>query len=92
MLPSSSSRNTIRIVTCVPVMSAPGENEIRNIHVYIRFRQRLFRSLANNTAPEEINEDDLIVAKGEPGICRVVCFSPRHDLTLASLGTEQLEK
>jgi UDPglucose--hexose-1-phosphate uridylyltransferase len=28
---------------------------------------------------------DLLVARAEPGTCRVVCFSPRHDLTLARL-------
>ena len=30
-------------------------------------------------------EDGLLVAEGERGTCRVVCFSPRHDLTLARL-------
>lgn len=29
--------------------------------------------------------DELFVATPERGICRVVCFSPRHDLTLARL-------
>ncbi len=33
----------------------------------------------------KVNESDLIVAEGESGICRVVCFSPRHDLTLAKM-------
>lgn len=37
-------------------------------------------------------EDDggLLVARREPGVCRVVCFSPRHDLTLARLTPRQL--
>ncbi len=30
-------------------------------------------------------EDDLLVAEGEPGTCRVICFSPRHDLTMARM-------
>jgi len=30
-------------------------------------------------------DGDLLVARGEPGRCRVVCFSPRHDLTLAEM-------
>src|SRR5205085_52700 len=25
---------------------------------------------------------DLLIAEGEPGVCRVVCFSPRHDLSI----------
>ena len=28
---------------------------------------------------------DLLRAEGEPGVCRVICFSPRHDLTLAGM-------
>src|SRR3974390_956139 len=27
----------------------------------------------------------LLVAAAEPGVCRVVCFSPRHDLALANM-------
>lgn len=27
----------------------------------------------------------LFIAEGEPGVCRVVCFSPRHDMTLAQM-------
>jgi UDPglucose--hexose-1-phosphate uridylyltransferase len=32
----------------------------------------------------------LLVAAAEAGICRVVCFSPRHDLTLARMSREEL--
>ena len=30
-------------------------------------------------------EDGLLLSEGEAGTCRVVCFSPRHDLTLAQM-------
>lgn len=33
----------------------------------------------------QTNESDLIVAQTERGICRVVCFSPRHDLTISNM-------
>jgi len=33
----------------------------------------------------------LLVAEGEPGICRVICFSLRHDLTLATMPTQEIE-
>ena len=33
----------------------------------------------------------LLVAESEPGICRVICFSPRHDLTLATIPLDQIE-
>ncbi len=36
-------------------------------------------------------EDGLLVAECESGICRVVCFSPHHHLTLARLGQATLE-
>jgi UDPglucose--hexose-1-phosphate uridylyltransferase len=37
-------------------------------------------------SPIDRFEDGLLVAEGEQGTCRVVCFSPRHDLTFARLG------
>jgi UDPglucose--hexose-1-phosphate uridylyltransferase len=41
-----------------------------------------FSALLNETPQGEINEDNLLVAKSESGICRVICFSPNHSLTL----------
>ncbi|PKV63506.1 UDP-glucose--hexose-1-phosphate uridylyltransferase [Pontibacter ramchanderi] len=35
---------------------------------------------------------DLIRAESERGICRVICFSPRHDLTLAEMSTADIRK
>jgi len=32
----------------------------------------------------------LLVAESEPGICRVVCFSPRHDLTLSRMKLDEI--
>ena len=32
------------------------------------------------------------MAEAEPGICRVVCFSPRHDLTIANMDAADLRK
>ena len=39
----------------------------------------------------DVEGKDLLVAEGEQGICRVMCFSPRHDLTLASMSVPQIE-
>ncbi len=43
-----------------------------------------FAALDPNSSLERF-EDGLLVAEGERGTCRVVCFSPRHDLTLAGM-------
>jgi UDPglucose--hexose-1-phosphate uridylyltransferase len=42
--------------------------------------------------PIEKYEDGLLIAEGEPGICRVVCFSPRHDRNLAAMMAEDLRQ
>ena len=34
----------------------------------------------------EVEKSGLLVASAERGICRVVCFSPRHDLTVSRIG------
>jgi UDPglucose--hexose-1-phosphate uridylyltransferase len=34
----------------------------------------------------------LLMAEGETGICRVVCFSPRHDLTLGKMSDEEIRR
>jgi UDPglucose--hexose-1-phosphate uridylyltransferase len=43
-----------------------------------------FAALRPETAAEEY-EDGILIAEAEAGICRVVCFSPRHDLTLSAM-------
>jgi UDPglucose--hexose-1-phosphate uridylyltransferase len=34
----------------------------------------------------------LLAAEGESGVCRVICFSPRHDLTLAKMEVVDIRK
>ena len=36
--------------------------------------------------------DGLLTAEAESGICRVICFSPRHDLTLANMSVDTIHK
>jgi UDPglucose--hexose-1-phosphate uridylyltransferase len=50
-----------------------------------------FSSLIEDIPPFETGESDLLVARSERGICKVVCFSPRHDLTLAEMDIHELE-
>ena len=50
-----------------------------------------FSALAPD-APDKRLDKGLIVAEGESGVCRVVCFSPRHDLTLAMMELSDIER
>src|SRR5579864_4017918 len=52
-----------------------------------------FAALKPGTERERLDVEGLglLVAQGEPGICRVICFSPRHDLTLATMTPEAIE-
>ncbi|HBY60376.1 MAG TPA: galactose-1-phosphate uridylyltransferase [Solibacterales bacterium] len=43
-------------------------------------------------APAEWSDGPLLQAQAEPGICRVVCFSPRHDLTVSQMDAADLRK
>ena len=40
----------------------------------------------------DLQNQGLIVAEAESGVCRVMCFSPRHDLTLSSMEQPAIEE
>ena len=44
-----------------------------------------YPALMPDTPAEETSEAGLLVARGESGVARVICFSPRHDLTMATM-------
>ena len=50
-----------------------------------------FPALKRRAGGEAINESGLIVAEPERGVAKVVCFSPRHDLTLARMSVDEIE-
>lgn len=52
-----------------------------------------FAALKPETAHARIDVDGmgLLVAEAEPGICRVICFSPRHNLTLSTMTLDEIE-
>jgi UDPglucose--hexose-1-phosphate uridylyltransferase len=49
-----------------------------------------YPALLADTPEGHLNANGLLVARSESGICRVVCFSPRHDLTIARMSLEEL--
>ncbi|MGH9969030.1 MAG: UDP-glucose--hexose-1-phosphate uridylyltransferase [Pyrinomonadaceae bacterium] len=51
-----------------------------------------FGALKPDTSGERLDESGLIVAEAERGICRVVCFSPRHDLTISCMSLAEVAR
>jgi UDPglucose--hexose-1-phosphate uridylyltransferase len=51
-----------------------------------------YASLLENTPDGAVNDHDLLIAGSQKGICRVISFSPRHDLTLPQMQTDDIRK
>ena len=51
-----------------------------------------FSSLKPDTSDDDFNDSDLLISKGERGLCKVICFSPRHDLTLPEMELSQIKE
>ncbi|MGD0178548.1 MAG: UDP-glucose--hexose-1-phosphate uridylyltransferase [Terriglobales bacterium] len=51
-----------------------------------------FAALQPDTSPAQVDIEGrgILVAEAESGICRVVCFSPRHDLTLSRMSPSEI--
>ncbi|MGA8267225.1 MAG: galactose-1-phosphate uridylyltransferase, partial [Candidatus Acidiferrales bacterium] len=50
-----------------------------------------FPALLPETPSAIANVENLISAQSAPGVCRVGCFSPRHDLTLSRMNPAEIE-
>ncbi len=44
-----------------------------------------FSALLKDTPDEQYNDENLLLAESERGICKVIAFTPRHDLTLPEM-------
>lgn len=51
-----------------------------------------FSALLADTDKGEYNESDLLKAESERGVCKVIAFSPRHDLTLPEMDVIDIKK
>ena len=49
-----------------------------------------FAALKPNGPHWQVYEEDLLIAHAESGTCRVLCFSPSHDLALAQMQTGEI--
>lgn len=51
-----------------------------------------FAALRPDTPAGQLDEGGVIRAEAERGMCRVVCFSPRHDLTIARMSVAEIAR
>lgn len=51
-----------------------------------------FQALLPNTPKVQVNPHPLLRAETVRGTCRVICFSPRHDLTLAEMEVDDIRR
>jgi UDPglucose--hexose-1-phosphate uridylyltransferase len=51
-----------------------------------------FAALKSDTNKSQHYDAGLLRAESEPGVCRVICFSPRHDLTISTLPLADLRR
>jgi UDPglucose--hexose-1-phosphate uridylyltransferase len=51
-----------------------------------------FPALLPDTPDDEPDDHPLFRVQGERGLCRVICFSPRHDLTLAQMEAADIRR
>jgi len=49
-------------------------------------------ALLPDTPAGEFRQGNLLLAQAEPGICRVICFSPDHALTLPQMSVQAIEQ
>ena len=49
-----------------------------------------YPAMLPDIAPLHFDTAGLLVGHGEQGICRVMCFSPRHDLTVPRMSPQEL--
>lgn len=49
-----------------------------------------FAAIGTDVPSGTMGDDELFTAKSEKGICKVVCFSPRHDLTIPEMEVEEI--
>ena len=50
-----------------------------------------FAALHPDVPEGNLNDSNLLIAERERGICRVVCFSPNHSLTLSRMQTDDIK-
>jgi UDPglucose--hexose-1-phosphate uridylyltransferase len=68
---------------------AAGATTPRYDTVYV-FDNDFAALLPDRGSAQVLSDRGLLIAQPERGVCRVVCYSPRHDLTLGDMTTAQI--
>jgi UDPglucose--hexose-1-phosphate uridylyltransferase len=75
---------------CAGNLRASGEENPNYKQVFVF--ENDFAALNEDVKKKQVNERDLLQAKSERGICKVVCFSPKHNLSLSKMSIEEIAK
>jgi UDPglucose--hexose-1-phosphate uridylyltransferase len=75
---------------CPGNLRASGARNPRYQHTFVFDND--YPALLSNAPAGKVNAQDLIVASPESGVCRVLCFSPQHDLTVSRMEVESLKR
>jgi len=51
-----------------------------------------FMAITPDIPKGSLDKEGLLIAKSERGMCRVICYSPRHDLTMGNMSIAELLK
>ncbi len=51
-----------------------------------------FSALKSEIPGGQYNDGEIFNAESEKGLCKVICFSPRHDLTIPEMDTDAIKK
>ncbi|MBV8148022.1 MAG: UDP-glucose--hexose-1-phosphate uridylyltransferase [Candidatus Eremiobacteraeota bacterium] len=82
--PARVARYDPECYLCPNNVRANGERNPRYETTYVFDND--FPAIAGDSVPKRAQGDTLLVEQTVGGVCRVLCFSPRHDLHLASMG------
>jgi len=74
---------------CPGNLRASGERTPKYEHVFVFNND--YPALLADTPQVDYKQGELLIARGEPGICGVMCFSPRHDLTIARMAVPDIQ-
>ncbi|MBV9669654.1 MAG: UDP-glucose--hexose-1-phosphate uridylyltransferase [Acidobacteriales bacterium] len=88
--PSSEMRFDPSCYLCPGNERAGGKRNPAYEHTFVFNND--FAALHPDTPKERLDRNGLLIAEGESGVCRVICFDPRHDLTLAKMTEPAITK